>query len=267
MDPAVLMSLLNDDKGFMGSDFIWIILLFFLFGGMNGNGFGGRGSEGIDLQAAAKAANCDQNMTNMLFSAIEGNGHAIQGLSSYLGVQSDQIQNAISKVGQGVCELGYKNGMDTRDILQSISTGDASIRAELAQCCCTTNRNIDSVKYDMAMMNTGIINAMDKCCCQTQLGLKDLGYQNATQACDIKTTVETGFSSLGNNLTQQLTAMNFNNQQGFQSIINQMNADKTDQLRTELQSAQMQISQLAQTQAIEEFVKKQMCCYPPTSRG
>lgn len=261
MDPGVLMSLLNDDKGFMGSEFIWIILFFFLFG-FGGNGFGNRGGLGegasalVDMQAAVKAANSDQNMTNMLFSAIEGNGQAIQGLGQYLGVQSDTIQGAIRQVGQGICDLGYKMGMDTRDVIQQIASGDASIRAELAQCCCTTNRNIDSVKYDMAMMNTGIINAIDKCCCQTQLGLKDLGYQSATQACSIEHAIQDGFCGLNNSMTTQLTQLNYNQQQGFQSIINYMNTQETDRLRTDLQAAQLQISQVNQTLNLENFIRQ-----------
>lgn len=268
MDPGVLMSLLNDnDKGFMGSEFIWIILFFFLFG-FGGNGFGGgnnTAAELVDMQAAVKAANADQNQTNMLFSAIEGNRNAISGLSDYLGVSTQQVTGAIQGLSQGICELGYRTGMDTRDVIQTINTGNSALQAELAQCCCTTNRNIDSVKYDMAMMNTGIINAIDKCCCNTQLGLKDLGYQSATQSCDIKTTMNHNFCELNNNLSNQLTQMNYNNQQGFQSIINAMSAQETDRLRTDLQAAQIQISQVAQTSALEDFIRQQMSISCKTS--
>ena len=52
--------------------------------------------------------------------------------------------------------------------------------------------------------------------------------------------------------------MNYNNQQGFQSIINAMSAQETDRLRTDLQAAQIQISQAAQTSALEDFIRQQM---------
>lgn len=268
MDPAVLMSMMNDkDNGFMGSEFIWIILFFFLFG-FGGNGFGGRGANDLaGLTDAVKAANSDQTQTGFLFSAIEGNGKAIAQLSDYLGVSTASLKDAISGLSNGVCDLGYKMGMDTRDVLQAVANGNARLSTELATCCCETNRNIDSVRYDvtrsvdgvsyqLASAQGNIINAIDKCCCETQIGIKDLGYQGATQTATIMNAMDRGFCDVNTNISNQITALSYQQQQGFQSVINHLNNQETDRLRTELQASQLQLSQQAQTANIEAYIRE-----------
>lgn len=269
MDPAVLMSMMNDkDNGFMGSEFIWIILFFFLFG-FGGNGFGGgRGAQDLaGLTDAVKAANSDQTQTGFLFQAIEGNSKAIADLSGYLGASTDAVKAAIANVSNGICELGYKSGMETRDILQSIANGNASLSNQLATCCCETNRNIDSVRYDVTRAVDGvsyqlastkgdIISALDRCCCETQIGIKDLGYQGATQSAAIMNAMDRGFCDVNTSITNQITALGYQQQVGFQNVINHLNTQETDRLRTELQASQLQLSQQAQTANIEAYIRQ-----------
>lgn len=72
MDPAALMAMMNNG-GFGGNGgwwWIWIILIFFCWGGFGGNGFG-RG--GNDAGRLASQLNTDAN-TSLLMQAINGNG-------------------------------------------------------------------------------------------------------------------------------------------------------------------------------------------------
>lgn len=71
MDPAALMAMMNNG-GFGGNGgwwWIWIILIFFCWGGFGGNGFG-RGSD--DASRLASQLNTDTN-TSLLMQAIQGN--------------------------------------------------------------------------------------------------------------------------------------------------------------------------------------------------
>lgn len=80
MDPAALMAMMNNG-GFGGNGgwwWIWIILIFFCWGGFGGNGFG-RG--GNDASRLASQLNNDAN-TNLLMQAINGNKEAISSLSN-----------------------------------------------------------------------------------------------------------------------------------------------------------------------------------------
>ena len=87
MDPAALMAMMNNG-GFGGNGgwwWIWIILIFFCWGGFGGNGFGGR-----NAGALATELNNDAN-TNLLMQAINGNKEAISSLSNTLNCDFNSV--------------------------------------------------------------------------------------------------------------------------------------------------------------------------------
>ena len=78
MDPNLVAALMNgnNNRGAWGGDgcwWIWIILLFFCWGG-NGFGFGGNGANGLPAQLNGDAGR------ELLMNAIQGNGTAITQL-------------------------------------------------------------------------------------------------------------------------------------------------------------------------------------------
>lgn len=103
--------------GMGGGWFAWIIL-FALFGG-GGFGFGGRGNVATteDL-ASGFNFNALQTKTNDILAAVNG---------------------VNQNLGNAICQLGYQE-------LQNIN----ALERQIADCCCTTQRAIDSVKFDMA---------------------------------------------------------------------------------------------------------------------
>lgn len=131
MSPADMRAVLDgrdgygDGFGMGGGWFAWI-LLFALFGG-NGFGFGNRGN------AVTEADLC----TSQNFNDLQ---NAVGRLSDNQAAIARQTDNAIATIG-------YQN-------LQNTNT----LSAQIADCCCTTQRGIDSVNYNGAM-NTAAINA------------------------------------------------------------------------------------------------------------
>lgn len=105
--------------GGMGGGLLSWILIFALFGG-GGFGWGGRNGNPV-----TEADLCNsQNFNNLQ--------NAIGRLSDNQAAIARQTDNAI-------CQLGYQE-------LQNIS----NLERQIADCCCTTQRGIDSVKFDMA---------------------------------------------------------------------------------------------------------------------
>lgn len=126
--------------GMGGGWFAWI-LLFALFGG-NGFGFGGRGGNPV-----TEADLCNsQNFNNLQ--------NAVGRLSDNQAAIARQTDNAI-------CQIGYQNLQNT-----------SNLASQLADCCCTTQRAIDSVKFDMAnysaatnaAITAGTQKILDKMC-------------------------------------------------------------------------------------------------------
>lgn len=96
MDPAALMAMMNNG-GFGGNGgwwWIWIILIFFCWGGFGGNGFG-RGSD--DASRLASQLNTDTN-TSLLMQAIQGNKDAISSLSNTLSCDINAVQTALNTI-------------------------------------------------------------------------------------------------------------------------------------------------------------------------
>ena len=109
--------------GFWGGDGVWgFLILALLFGG-RGFGFGGGGGCGCETAVS--------------------NGFALNGL-----------ENGIRGIQQGLCDGFYA-------VNTGLLTGFNGIQSQLAQCCCETQRGIDSVKYDMATGLCGLGNTIN----------------------------------------------------------------------------------------------------------
>lgn len=117
---------------FGGSDgggmWIFALLILVLLGG--GSFFGGRSANG---EAVTEAGLCNAMNFNNLENAV---GRLSDSLAAdYMGLQN------------GICNLGYET-------LRNFNT----TQQQLAECCCTTQRAIDSVNYNGAV-NTAAIQA------------------------------------------------------------------------------------------------------------
>lgn len=135
MDESVLGnvvgSLIDKNRDNWGSNgFIWVILLLFLCGG--GFGWGNRGNVATTQDVAASS-------------------------------QFAQIDNGIRGLAAGQASLGYDNLKQSADSNMMMAGGFANLTQALAEnrfaqqnCCCETNRNIDSVRYEMAQNTCAI---------------------------------------------------------------------------------------------------------------
>jgi hypothetical protein len=111
----------------------WIILflLFGLFGNNGWGGFGGFGNGGgAGLQGMATRADINE-------------GFALNGL-----------QTGITAIQQGICDSTYA-------LNNAITGGFNSMERQLADCCCTTQRAIDGVNFNMAKGFCDLGNTMN----------------------------------------------------------------------------------------------------------
>lgn len=111
------------NDGFMGGGF-WIFALIILFAMLRGGMWGdGNGVSEADL--------CNANSFNELKGTV--------------GRLSDQLDGVNINLTKGICDLGYTT-------LENFN----ALERQLADCCCTTQRGIDSVKFDLANYVAGI---------------------------------------------------------------------------------------------------------------
>ena len=172
----------NDAFGGYGADMIiWLIVIAAIFNG--GFGFGGWGGNGG-------------------FNSPAGQGFATRtDIDAALSTQG--IENGITGISTQLC-----NGFN-------------SLSSQLADCCCTTQRAVDGVNYNLAAQTNILQNTVNN-------------NGNAIQQ-----ALNSGFRDV-------IEAQNA----GTQRIVDLFTQDKIQSLQTELQSAQLQLSNAAQTNNI-----------------
>lgn len=151
-DPNLLLAtMMNGGNGFGGNgNWMWVIFLFFLFpllrnGGLWGNGNDNGGSNG--LGSLGGLINSDAGR-ELLMSAIQGNGSAIQNLANMTGASTSAIQQAICGVENSITQLSGQVGMSGQQIINSVQQGNMQLASQLASCCCDLRTAITTGNYE-----------------------------------------------------------------------------------------------------------------------
>ena len=124
----------------------WILIILFAIFGWGGNGFGWGGNRNggypCATQADVRAAVDQQTLISKLDQQTYGLADTFTALNNTLNSNFRGIDNAI-------CTLGYQNQQGFNEVAHQIS-----------DCCCTTQRAIDGVNYNLATQTNAIQNAM-----------------------------------------------------------------------------------------------------------
>lgn len=180
----------NDGFGGDGWGWIWLILIFAIFGGW-GNGFGGFGGNGGGFNTPGFQGYATRSDIDSALST--------KGIESGINGIGTQLCNGFAGVNSNISNLGY----------------------QLQDCCCQTQRAVDGVNYNLAAQTNILQNTVNN---------------NGTA---IQQALNTGFRDV-------IDAQNA----GTQRIVDLFTQDKIQSLQTELQSAQLQLSNQAQTNNI-----------------
>ena len=162
LSPADAMLLGQRDGFGDGNSWIWIILLFALFGG-NGFGWGNNRGDVMDGTATRAAVND--------------------------GFQYNQLDNGIRGIQNGLCDGFYA-------LNNAVKDGFYSTTSAIKDCCCETNRNIDSVRYDMSkgfcdVVTSGNLNTRDILEAQSASTQKILDYMCANEKQALRDKIQT----------------------------------------------------------------------------
>lgn len=228
------MAMMNNG-GFGGNGgwwWIWIILIFFCWGGFGGNGFG-RGSD--DASRLASQLNTDTN-TSLLMQAIQGNKDAISSLSNTLNCDINAVQTALNTINTSVSQIACDTKLASCEVINAITSGNANLASQLANCCCQTQRSIDSVNLNLTQMSAD--NKLS--ICQQTNTLQNAitgGFNN------LLTDNTNKFNVIGAKIDAQTQMIN----DKFCQLEMREMQNKIDTLRAEKSALELGLSQSAQT--------------------
>ena len=158
VDPNLLALMQNagnnqDAWGGCGFWWIWVIIMFWLWGG--NRGFGGFGNaDGIP-----NTLNNDFGR-EVLLQAINGNGQALSQLATTLNCDVNALQGAISQVQQSIQSVGNQVGMSAQQIINSIQAGNCQLSSQVASCCCDIRSAITTQGYENQIATVNQTNTL-----------------------------------------------------------------------------------------------------------
>lgn len=145
MSPTEVMALTKDGDGLGNSWFGMIIVLFFLVYGMNGTwgnqGFNNAiGYENLSTSNEVQRGFDNQNsMANQREILAAVNAGTAQSVATSNQVFHDMLNFTSDKY------------MELQRDIAALGVGQANLLAKENECCCTTQRAIDGVNYNIAM--------------------------------------------------------------------------------------------------------------------
>jgi hypothetical protein len=186
----------------------WIIILLVLFGnGRNGfGGFGGNSGVGENYVLATD------------FATIERKLDAVNnGICDSTFALNNTMTNGFAGVQQTLCQ-GF-NGLNVAYL-----QGTNALSSQIADCCCTTQRGIDSINYNNAINTNTISRQISDCCCDLEKMNMQTRFDAQTYNCNTLQAID----KLGDRIIDRLTQ------------------DKIETLTNENQALRLRASQEAQ---------------------
>ena len=202
----------------------WWILILLLFAGW-GRGFGSFGGNGLDYNACCTPAT-QQGMTDAF--------------------NFNQLDNGIRGLERGICDGFY-----------STNNSINSVAASLQNCCCetqlgmergfnNTNQTIANLGYQMGQGFCGVDKSIMQSDFHNQSGFNGITNQLASCCCDL----ERGQDAIKYQISRDTSDIIAAGHADTDRVINPLSQTEMDRLRTDLQSAQFQLSQISQTSNI-----------------
>lgn len=174
-DPAALMAMMNNGNGMFGGNggwwWIFIIVLFWMWGGWGGNGFGRGNQAETNSDFARLAAMGNQNNnTDLLMQAINGNKDAINTLSTNLNCDVKSIDNALCSIQNAIGKVGGEVGFSAESVNLNLTQMNADNRLSICQQTNTLQNAITSGFNTLSSENATRFNILGaKIDAQTQI--------------------------------------------------------------------------------------------------
>lgn len=151
----------------------------------NEDGTSGNQAETNSDFARLAAMGNQNNNTDLLMQAINGNKGAINTLSTNLNCDVKSIDNALCSIQNAIGKVGGEVGFSAERVINAVNAGDCNVIKAISDCCCTTQRSIDSVNLNLTQMNAD--NRLSICQQTNTLqnaitsGFNTLSSENATR--------------------------------------------------------------------------------------
>lgn len=110
--------------------------------------------------------------------AINGNKDAINSLATTLNCDINSVQTALNTINSGVSQISCDTKLSSCEVINAITSGNASLASQLASCCCQEIINIVRNQYDTYKQRKEAIAKCDEEMAKCQALLNRLGIND-----------------------------------------------------------------------------------------
>lgn len=196
-NPLAMAAMLRnrDDDDMWNNPFAYMMMMGmmrYLYGADWNNRDNGADVQRAEIQSQIESLRnqmADNQNSNLLMGAIQGNGNDLKMLASNLNCDFNALQNSICGIQAGIQQLGGQVGFSAERVINAISQGDLQMTIALKDCCCQTQQNIIRMGYENQMGQKDIVNQMQQGFNYTNTGIEraasNLGFQMQQDKCDV----------------------------------------------------------------------------------
>lgn len=225
-----------------GSWFIWIILIFAIFGGWGNNGWGG-----------------NQGSTSVYEGYVLNNDFSV--LSNQMSQGFASQERKLDSISNGICSLGYDQLAQMNNLGTSILTTGNTLQAAIKDCCCQTQQNLKDVSYNVGAQAADLGRALER-------GFADANYNLASQANGLQTSIANGFCQTNFNAQTNTRDIVDSQNAGTQAILARIDAlesSRKDERIAELTSQVNALNLAASQQAQNSYLVDKLGIKPPVA--
>lgn len=196
-DPLAMAAMLRnrDDDDMWNNPFAYMMMMGmmrYMYGADWNNRDNGADVQRAEIQSQIESLRnqmADNQNSNLLMGAIQGNGNDLKMLASNLNCDFNALQNSICGIQAGIQQLGGQVGFSAERVINAISQGNLQMTIALKDCCCQTQQNIIKMGYDNQLGQKDIVNQMQQGFNYTNTGIEraasNLGFQMQQDKCDV----------------------------------------------------------------------------------
>ena len=196
-NPMAMAAMLRDrdDADMWNNPFAYMMMMGmmrYMYGADWNNRDNGADVQRAEIQSQIESLRnqmADNQNSNLLMGAIQGNGNDLKMLASNLNCDFNALQNSICGIQAGIQQLGGQVGFSAERVINAISQGNLQMTIALKDCCCQTQQNIIKMGYDNQLGQKDIVNQMQQGFSYTNTGIEraasNLGFRMQQDKCDI----------------------------------------------------------------------------------
>ena len=243
MDAASMMAM--QQNSMFNNPWAYLILLSIFQNGGFGNRFGNGGGPGVggavaggvivsdvDAKLNALANQISQNQsTDSILSAIQGNAFAQSQLAQDINVNRSTLVEAINGVNMAIAQVGASTGLGLAGVQNAVANGNLNIIQNLKDCCCTIRTEALSQGYENRLQTVEQTNILGS-------SITNQGYENQIRTINQTQDILTGVRAENTLTRASIDAFRTAWEQGRYADLLQQNNALQDRLNVlEIQAA------------------------------